>query len=155
MIQKKLITPNLKKTPLWRKKLATLNLKKTSLWKKTSQLHNYSCVCGLIFQGKWSTWASWLWISLSSISSPSEADRTYMARLLAERTSNVWGRGDECKQAAYGQCYQSGSICLYASANVSSHLAPGIDVKDLHVIGQVNINTQKNSWYKKNLLLLT
>ena len=39
-----------------KKKLATLNLKKTPLWmKKTSQLPNYSCVCGLILQGKWST----------------------------------------------------------------------------------------------------
>ena len=78
-----------------------------------------------------------------------------MARLLAESTSNVGGFGDECKLAAYGQCCRSGSICLYASANVSAHLAPGIDINDLHVIGQVNINTQKKLMIQKNLLLLT
>ena len=78
-----------------------------------------------------------------------------MTRLLAESTSNNGGWGDECKQAVYGQCCSRRSICLYASANVSAHLAPGIDINDLHVIGQVNINTRKNSRYKKNFLLLT
>ena len=77
-----------------------------------------------------------------------------MARLLAESTSNVGGFGDECKLAAYGQCCRSGSICLYASANVSAHLAPGIDINDLHVIGQVNINTQKKLMIQKKLFTL-
>ena len=77
-----------------------------------------------------------------------------MARLLAESTSNVGGFEDECKQAAYGQCCRSGSICLYASANVSAHLAPGIDINDLHVIGQVNINTQKKLMIQKKLITL-
>ena len=77
-----------------------------------------------------------------------------MARLLAESTSNNGGWGDECKQAVYGQCCSRRSICLYASANVSSHLAPGIDINDLHVIGQVNINTQKKLMIQKKLITL-
>ena len=64
------------------------------------------------------------------------------------------GGGTSASRQHMGSAATAEAFAFMLEPMFSSHLAPGIHINDLHVIGQVNINTQKKLMIQKKLITL-